>query len=211
MAGRKTLPPLVLPYDGVFLAGVDEVGRGPLAGDVLACAVILDPLKPIAGLKDSKALTAARREALAAEVREHAMAWHIGRASVAEIDRLNILHASLLAMQRAVDGLAVPPEFVAVDGNRCPRWHYPSQAVVKGDARVQAISAAAIVAKVTRDQELVALDAAHPGYGFADHKGYPTPAHLEALARLGPCPAHRRSFAPVRNALQAPPGQASLL
>lgn len=198
------MPPVELGYCGHLLAGVDEVGRGPLAGDVVASAVILDPGRPIAGLADSKALSESRRQALAEEIRCHALAWAIGRASVAEIDRLNILQASMLAMWRAVDGLQLRPEFVVVDGNRLPRWPYPAQAVVKGDARVAVIGAASILAKVTRDLELVELDRQHPGYGFAEHKGYPTPAHLSALERLGPSPAHRRSFAPVRRLLVEP-------
>ena len=179
-------------------AGVDEAGRGPLAGDVVAAAVILDPAQPIAGLRDSKRLSAKRREALAADIRERALAWCVARASVAEIDSLNILQASLLAMHRAVQGLAQAPSQVLVDGNRLPRWDYVSTAIVKGDDRVPAIAAASILAKVQRDADLLALEAAWPGYGFAAHKGYPTAAHLEALRRLGVTPVHRRSFAPVR-------------
>lgn len=201
---KYVLPPVELNYSGRLLAGVDEVGRGPLAGDVVACAVMLDPDRPIPGLRDSKALTEARREALAEEIKAGALAWSLGRCSVEEIDRLNILQASMLAMWRAVDGLLLRPEFVAVDGNRLPKWPYHGQAVVKGDARVDVISAASIIAKVTRDQELVALDQAYPGYGFDVHKGYPTPQHLAALERLGPCAVHRRSFAPVRRLLQEP-------
>ncbi|WP_170150121.1 ribonuclease HII [Parahaliea mediterranea] len=191
-------------YDGPGLAGVDEVGRGPLAGDVVAAAVILDPERPIAGLRDSKKLSEARREALAELIREHSLAWCVARASVAEIDELNILHASLLAMQRAVAGLAVQPGYVLVDGNRLPRWDYPSEPVVKGDDRVAAIAAASILAKVQRDSELVALEAQYPGYGFASHKGYPTAKHLAALRELGVTPVHRRSFAPVRALLAGP-------
>ena len=187
-------------YPGL-LAGVDEVGRGPLAGDVVAAAVILDPERPVEGLRDSKKLSEARREALAAAVREQALCWCVARASVAEIDQLNILQASLLAMHRAVDGLSTRPDHVLVDGNRLPRWDYQAQAVVKGDDRVAAIAAASILAKVQRDSELVAMEAQYPGYGFARHKGYPTPAHLEALRRLGVTPQHRRSFAPVKNLL----------
>ncbi|GAB3309963.1 ribonuclease HII [Haliea atlantica] len=179
-------------------AGVDEAGRGPLAGDVVAAAVILDPAQPIAGLRDSKRLSAKRREVLAADIRERALAWCVARASVAEIDTLNILQASLLAMHRAVQGLAVTPSQVLVDGNRLPRWDYVSEAIVKGDDRVPAIAAASILAKVQRDADLLALEADWPGYGFAAHKGYPTAAHLEALRRLGVTPVHRRSFAPVR-------------
>lgn len=184
-----------------YLAGVDEVGRGPLAGDVVAAAVILDPRRPIAGLADSKALSARRREQLALLIREHALAFALGRASVAEIDTLNILQASLQAMHRAVAALPIQPDFVLVDGNRLPCWPYRSEAVVKGDSRCAAIAAASILAKVQRDAELTDLEQRFPGYGFAQHKGYPTAAHLDALARLGPTVAHRRSFAPVRLAL----------
>ncbi len=183
------------------LAGVDEVGRGPLAGDVVAAAVILDPAHPVAGLRDSKKLTAKRRDSLAAQIRERALAWSIARASVAEIDELNILQASLLAMHRAVQALDPQPVYVMVDGNRLPRWSYPSEPVVKGDDRVPAIAAASILAKVQRDSELVALEQQYPGYGFASHKGYPTAAHLAALRALGVTPAHRRSFRPVRDLL----------
>lgn len=185
-------------YPEQGLAGVDEVGRGPLAGDVVAAAVILDPAQPIEGLNDSKKLTESRREALAAEIQAHASAWCVARASVEEIDSLNILQASLLAMHRATDGLTEPPSFVLVDGNRLPRWPYASEPVVGGDALVPAIAAASILAKVQRDREMKALDKLYPGYGFAQHKGYPTKAHLAALARLGVSPIHRRSFAPVR-------------
>ena len=184
----------------VLVAGVDEVGRGPLAGPVVTAAVILDPARPIAGLRDSKTLAPARREALALLVRERALAWALGRAEVEEIDRWNILQATLLAMERAVRALAVAPEKVLVDGNRCPRVPYPVEAIVGGDGLVEAISAASIVAKVARDSEMVELDARYPGYGLAGHKGYPTREHLEALARLGPAPVHRRSFAPVARA-----------
>ena len=183
------------------LAGVDEVGRGPLAGDVVAAAVILDPSRPIEGLRDSKKLSEARREALAQEIRERALAWSVARATVAEIDELNILQASLLAMKRAVESLAVQPGYVLVDGNRLPQWSYASQPVVKGDDRVPAIAAASILAKVQRDGELIALEERYPGYGFAAHKGYPTRVHLEALKSLGVTPAHRRSFGPVKNLL----------
>jgi len=185
----------------LLVAGVDEAGRGPLAGDVIAGAVILDPARPVAGLRDSKKLSHARRAQLAAAVREAALAWAIGRASVAEIDRLNILQASLLAMHRAVQALATAPQFVLVDGNRCPPWQLPSLAVVGGDDLVAAISAASVLAKVERDAEMVALDVRYPGYGFAAHKGYPTAEHLAALRRLGASPVHRRSFAPVRAAV----------
>lgn len=183
------------------LAGVDEVGRGPLAGDVVAAAVILDPAHPISGLRDSKKLSAKRREALAGLIKERALCWSVGRASVAEIDQLNILQASLLAMHRAVQALARQPAYVLVDGNRLPNWSYAARAVVKGDDRVSAIAAASILAKVQRDGELVALEAQYPGYGFAKHKGYPTAVHLQALRELGVTAVHRRSFAPVKNLL----------
>lgn len=181
-----------------LVAGVDEVGRGPLCGAVVTAAVILDPLRPILGLNDSKKLSAARREQLFDEICEKALAWCIARAEVEEIDQLNILHATMLAMQRAVEGLSVVPRLALIDGNRCPILQVPSTAVVKGDSQVPAIAAASILAKVSRDREMQLLDALYPGYGIAGHKGYPTPVHLEALRRLGPTPIHRRSFAPVR-------------
>lgn len=186
-----------------LVAGVDEVGRGPLCGPVVTAAVILDPARPIRGLNDSKKLTEARREALFDEIQEKALAWCIARAEVDEIDRLNILHATMLAMQRAVDGLSVTPKLALIDGNRCPKLSVPSAPVIGGDAEVPAIAAASILAKVSRDREMQALDLIYPGYGLAGHKGYPTPAHLEALQRLGATPIHRRSFAPVRMALEA--------
>lgn len=189
-------------YRGLLGAGVDEVGRGPLAGDVVTAAVILDPARPIAGLNDSKKLTEKQREQLFDEIREKAKSYCIARATVAEIDRLNILQASLLAMHRAVQGLHIQPEHVWVDGNKIPRWTYAAEAVVKGDSRVAAISAASILAKVTRDREMVAFDAIYPGYGFAGHKGYPTKVHMDAVERLGVTPIHRTSFAPVRAKLQ---------
>jgi ribonuclease HII len=182
----------------VLLAGVDEVGRGPLVGAVVTAAVILDPRRPILGLNDSKKLSASQREHLADQIRERALAWALGRAEPAEIDQINILQATMLAMQRAVAALPITPTSVLIDGNRCPALPMPAQAVVKGDGTVPAISAASILAKVARDAEMQALELQHPGYGFAKHKGYPTPAHLEALQRLGPLPEHRRSFAPVR-------------
>ena len=184
------------------IAGVDEVGRGPLAGDVVAAAVILDPAKPISGLNDSKKLSEKQRLDCFAQIQDKALGISIARASVAEIDKSNILRASLLAMERAVRCLSIQPDFVYVDGNQLPEWSYSSQAVVKGDARVNEISAASIVAKVTRDEEMVALEQDFPGYGFAKHKGYPTSAHLEALENLGPCVLHRRTFAPVANLLK---------
>jgi ribonuclease HII len=186
-----------------LVAGVDEVGRGPLAGDVVAAAVILDPDRPIAGLDDSKKLSELNRQRCCEQIIGKARAWAIGRASVAEIDRLNILQASLLAMRRAVTALSLQPEFVYVDGNQTPSWQFRSLAVVRGDARLQCVAAASILAKVTRDREMVARDAQFPGYGFARHKGYPTPSHLKALARLGPCELHRRSFRPVAALLQS--------
>lgn len=194
-----------IDYKAPGLAGVDEVGRGPLAGDVVAAAVILDPARDLPGLRDSKKLSPDRREALAEQIREHALAWAVARASVAEIDTLNILQASLLAMHRAVQALDPQPQWVLVDGNRLPRWDYRSEPVIGGDDRVPAIAAASILAKVQRDRELVALDAVYPGYGFASHKGYPTAAHLQALRALGVTPAHRRSFAPVKALLPGTP------
>ena len=191
-------------YCGPGIAGVDEVGRGPLAGDVVAAAVILDPARPIAGLRDSKKLSARRREELAGLIMERALAWSVARATVAEIDQLNILQASLLAMHRAVRALEPQPVYVLVDGNRLPRWEYAAEPVVKGDDRVPAIAAASILAKVQRDGELVELERQYPGYGFAAHKGYPTAAHLEALQTLGVTPVHRRSFGPVRALLSQP-------
>lgn len=187
-----------IDYHGPGLAGVDEVGRGPLAGDVVAAAVILDPARPIAGLRDSKKLSSPRREALALRIKEQALAWAVARATVAEIDQLNILQAALLAMHRAVQALHPQPTYVLVDGNRLPRWDYASEPVVKGDDRVPAIAAASILAKVQRDGELLELERLYPGYGFAAHKGYPTAAHLEALRTLGVTPLHRRTFGPVR-------------
>jgi ribonuclease HII len=185
-------------YNDALLAGVDEVGRGPLAGDVVAAAVILDPHNPVDGLADSKKLTEKQRERLFTEIQTKALSWSIARASVEEIDTLNILQASLLAMHRAVSALHLQPEHVLVDGNRLPRWSYSAEAVVGGDDRVPAIAAASIIAKVTRDREMVALDTVYPGYGLAGHKGYPTASHIAALQRLGVTPIHRRSFGPVQ-------------
>ncbi|SLM64127.1 MULTISPECIES: ribonuclease HII [Dickeya] len=184
-----------------YIAGVDEVGRGPLVGAVVTAAVILDPSRPIVGLADSKKLSEKRRSALYDEIREKALAWSLGRAEPHEIDALNILHATMLAMQRAVAGLPVVPDWVLIDGNRCPALPMPAQAVVKGDNRVAEISAASILAKVTRDREMHELDKQFPDYGFAQHKGYPTAYHLEKLATLGATLHHRRSFAPVKRAL----------
>jgi ribonuclease HII len=186
---------------GRLLAGVDEAGRGPLAGPVVAAAVILDDLLPIKGLKDSKLLTPRRRELLFDEIRAKALCFSIAQASVEEIDALNILQATMLAMQRAVDGLRLRPHKVLVDGNRLPVLKVVAEAVVKGDSKVRAISAASILAKVFRDRLCVELHALHPQYGFDGHKGYPTAAHLAALREHGACPQHRRSFAPVREVL----------
>lgn len=188
--------------DVPLIAGVDEAGRGPLAGPVVAAAVILDPARPIAGLADSKTLSATQRERLATEIRAKALAWALGRAEAVEIDQINILQATLLAMQRAVAGLSIAPTQVLVDGNRCPALACPCQAIVRGDATEPAISAASILAKTARDAELCQLHNRYPHYGFARHKGYPTAAHREALRRYGPCPEHRRSFAPVKAVLQ---------
>jgi ribonuclease HII len=196
MSSRSGVPKLV--------AGVDEVGRGPLAGPVVAAAVILDETRPIEGLADSKTLSARRREELSVLIRERALCWALGRAEVEEIDRLNILQASLLAMQRAVMALSIKPELVLVDGNQAPRLAYPVITVIRGDATEPSISAASILAKVERDAEMCRLDGLFPGYDFSRHKGYPTPRHLEALAESGASPIHRRSFAPVRRFLYIP-------
>jgi ribonuclease HII len=181
-----------------LIAGVDEVGRGPLVGDVVTAAVILDPLNAIEGLTDSKKLSEKKREQLFFIIKERALSWSIGRASPLEIDELNILHATMLAMQRAVGALHIQPDFVRVDGNRCPNWHYESEAIVKGDLLHAEISAASILAKVTRDLEMVALDQSYPQYGFARHKGYPTKQHILALEQHGPIKQHRFSFKPVQ-------------
>ncbi|MDO6565441.1 ribonuclease HII [Alteromonas sp. 1_MG-2023] len=185
-----------------LIAGVDEVGRGPLVGDVVTAAVILDPANPIVGLTDSKKLSEKKRIALAAEIKAKALYWHIGRATPEEIDTLNILHATMLAMKRAVEGLAVTPDFVRVDGNRLPDWPHAAEAVVKGDSLHAEISAASIIAKVERDNDMLALDELHPEYGFAGHKGYPTKAHFEALATHGVIDGYRKSFKPVKALLQ---------
>jgi ribonuclease HII len=186
----------------VWICGVDEAGRGPLVGAVVAGAVVLDPLNPISGLKDSKRLTPARREALYAEIVLKAKAWGVGEASPLEIDQINILQATMLAMQRAVDDLCTRlgrwPDKALIDGNRCPSLPIPAEAIIKGDSKEQAISAASIVAKVTRDRQMVDLHARYPEYGFLQHMGYPTPVHLAALRQWGACPEHRRSFSPVR-------------
>ena len=190
--------PVVLHIGPLGLCGVDEAGRGPLAGPVTAAAVMLDPGRPIDGLRDSKKLSAAARERLANEIQGRALAWCVAEASVAEIDRLNILQATLLAMQRAVAGLGRAPDEVWVDGNRCPDWGWRSRAVVRGDDRVAAIAAASILAKTTRDRYMCRLHEEYPAYGFARHMGYGTAAHLAALKAHGACPQHRRSFAPVK-------------
>ena len=181
----------------MLVAGIDEAGRGPLAGSVVAAAVILDAARPIAGLRDSKLLSALQRDRLAVEIRANALAWAVGEADVAEIDALNILQATMLAMRRAFAGLTIAPGEAWIDGNRCPGLACVARAIVKGDRDVAVISAASIIAKTARDAMLIELDRQYPAYGFAHNKGYGTPEHLAALARHGPCPAHRRSFAPV--------------
>jgi ribonuclease HII len=201
---RSSVRPEQLPLQWAtpgLVAGVDEVGRGPLAGPVVAAAVILDELQPIKGLRDSKALAPAKRQRLDAEIRARALCVSIGYASVEEIDRLNILQATMLAMQRAVEGLRLVPQRVLVDGNRLPRLRVPAEAIVRGDATVAAIAAASIVAKVFRDEWLTRLHDEHPQYGFADHKGYATAVHLSALRHHGACSEHRRSFSPVSEVL----------
>lgn len=198
--------PVVLHVGPLGLCGVDEAGRGPLAGPVMAAAVMLDPERPIPGLRDSKKLSATKREQLAQAIRLNAAAWCVAEASVAEIDQLNILQATMLAMQRAVSGLGRAPDDVWVDGNRCPNWAWRSQAVVKGDDKVAAIAAASILAKTARDQFMQQLHAEFPAYGFFQHMGYGTAVHLAALKTHGACPHHRRSFGPVKLALD----QASL-
>lgn len=204
-AVKKTFEPFEYPV-AYCIAGVDEVGRGPLVGDVVTAAVILDPDNPIEGLMDSKKLSDKKRQLLSVEIKHRAIAWSIGRASPEEIDTLNILHATMLAMQRAVQGLAVLPDYVLVDGNRCPTFAHDGgviacQSVVKGDARVAEISAASILAKVARDDEMIALDKLYPYYGFAQHKGYPTKLHLEKIVEHGVLDCYRRSFKPVANVL----------
>lgn len=187
----------------MLVCGVDEVGRGPLAGPVVTAAVILDPAIPIEGIDDSKKLSARRREYLADEIREKSLCWSIGRAEVDEIDTLNILHATMLAMRRAVQSLPIIPHRALIDGNRVPPGlTCQAEAVVKGDSLHAVIAAASILAKVNRDDEMIEMDARYPGYGFASHKGYPTGAHIEALKKQGVCPIHRRSFAPVQRILE---------
>ena len=193
------MPELIIP-DGL-VCGIDEAGRGPLAGPVVAAADILDPAKPIAGLNDSKKLSEKKRVLLADLIRQNALAWCVAEASVEEIDRLNILQATLLAMQRAVAGLAVRPESALVDGNRCPRLEIPAEAVVKGDGKIASIAAASILAKTVRDAGMLTLHAQYPQYGFDRHMGYPTAAHFAALQAHGASPVHRRSFGPVAQQL----------
>ena len=198
---NKELPPFEYPQGYQLVAGVDEVGRGPLVGDVVTAAVILDPNNPIEGLNDSKKLSEKKRLALLPEIKQKALAWSVGRCSPEEIDQLNILQATMVAMQRAVEGLKVTPDLVLIDGNRCPQLPVQSLAVVKGDLRVAEISAASIIAKVVRDQEMEELDKQHPEFGFAKHKGYPTKAHFEAIEQHGVIDQHRKSFKPVKRAL----------
>lgn len=193
------MPALIVP-DGL-VCGVDEAGRGPLAGPVVAAAVILDPARPITGLNDSKKLSEKKRDALAVEIREKALAWCVAEASVEEIDRLNILHATMLAMQRAVAGLAIRPELAMIDGNRCPPLEVPAEAVVQGDGKIASIAAASILAKTVRDAGMLVLHERYPYYGFDRHMGYPTAAHCAALVEHGASPVHRRSFGPVARQL----------
>ncbi|MFT6348688.1 MAG: ribonuclease HII [Psychromonas sp.] len=201
MSNLKIDFPAVVYPDFSLIAGVDEVGRGPLVGDVVTACVILDANNPILGLADSKKLSEKKLALLFDEIQEKALYVAVGRASPAEIDELNILHATMLAMQRAVDNLSIQPEFVFIDGNRCPQLSMPCESVVKGDARVAEISAASIIAKVTRDREMRELDKQYPQYGFAKHKGYPTKAHFEAIEKYGVTAEYRKSFKPVKKAL----------
>ncbi|MBD1564933.1 ribonuclease HII [Vibrio sp. SA48] len=198
---EKEFPPFEYPQGYHLIAGVDEVGRGPLVGDVVTAAVILDPSNPIAGLNDSKKLSEKKRLALFPEIQQKALAWSIGRCSPAEIDELNILQATMVAMQRAIAGLHVQPDLALIDGNRVPKLPMDGVAVVKGDMRVAEISAASIIAKVVRDQEMEALDEQHPQFGFAQHKGYPTKAHFAAIEQYGVIAEHRKSFKPVKRVL----------
>ncbi|MDE1221082.1 ribonuclease HII [Vibrio aestuarianus] len=198
---EKEFPPFEYPQGYHLIAGVDEVGRGPLVGDVVTAAVILDPSNPIAGLNDSKKLSEKKRLALFPEIQQKALAWSIGRCSPAEIDELNILQATMVAMQRAIAGLHIQPDLALIDGNRVPKLPMDGVAVVKGDMRVAEISAASIIAKVVRDQEMEALDKQHPQFGFAQHKGYPTKAHFAAIEQYGVIAEHRKSFKPVKRVL----------
>ncbi|KJG35210.1 ribonuclease HII [Photobacterium angustum] len=200
MAEKKELEPFVYPQ-ATCIAGVDEVGRGPLVGAVVTAAVILDPNNPIEGLTDSKKLTEKKRNLLFDEIKEKALSWSLGRCEADEIDKLNILQATMVAMQRAVAGLSVQPDYVLIDGNKVPELPMAAQALVKGDLRVAEISAASIIAKVIRDREMEILDAEFPQYGFAKHKGYPTKAHFEALEQYGAIEQHRKSFKPVKRVL----------
>ncbi|PSW01704.1 ribonuclease HII [Photobacterium lipolyticum] len=197
----KDFEPFEYPQQANMIAGVDEVGRGPLVGAVVTAAVILDPNNPIEGLTDSKKLSEKKRNLLFDEIKEKALAWSLGRCEPEEIDQLNILQATMVAMQRAVADLSVQPDYVLVDGNKIPQLPMAAQAVVKGDLRVAEISAASIIAKVTRDREMEALDVLHPEYGFAKHKGYPTKAHFEALEQYGVIEQYRKSFKPVKRIL----------
>ncbi|MDN3701207.1 ribonuclease HII [Vibrio artabrorum] len=198
---EKELPPFEYPQGYQLFAGVDEVGRGPLVGDVVTAAVILDPKKPIEGLNDSKKLSEKKRLALLPEIKEKALAWSVGRCSPQEIDELNILQATMVAMQRAIAGLSVQPDMALIDGNRVPELPMDGLAIVKGDLRVAEISAASIIAKVVRDQEMEELDKLHPEFGFAQHKGYPTKAHFEAIEKHGVTEHYRKSFKPVKRIL----------
>ena len=195
-----------MPAEYEWVCGVDEAGRGPLAGSVVAAAVILDPSKPIDGLKDSKKLSAKVRDELFDIIIRDSKAWCIAEASAAEIDSINILQATMLAMKRAIEGLEKTlgrlPDKALIDGNRCPKVNIEMEAIVKGDSKVQAISAASILAKVTRDRDMQVLHEAYPMYGFNQHMGYPTPMHVEALKEFGPCPAHRKTFGPVREVME---------
>jgi ribonuclease HII len=197
---------LFMPNDHEWVCGVDEAGRGPLAGSVVAAAVILDPNKPIDGLRDSKKLSAKVRDELFDIIIRDSKAWCIAEASAAEIDSINILQATMLAMKRAIEGLEKTlgrlPDKALIDGNRCPKVNIDMEAIVKGDSKVQAISAASILAKVTRDRDMQVLHEAYPMYGFNQHMGYPTPVHFAALKEFGPCPAHRKTFAPVREVME---------
>ena len=199
--GPDLINDLLMMDSGDLIAGVDEAGRGPLAGPVVAAAVILDPDNPIEGLRDSKKLTEKRREELAPLIKERALAWCVADASVEEIEELNILQATMLAMTRAVNGLKVHPQLVLVDGNRLPHLDYPCNAIVKGDDKVPAISAASILAKTTRDHYMVEMEARYPGYGFAQHKGYGVAAHIAAIEKLGITPIHRKTFEPIASML----------
>lgn len=198
---KKEFPPFEYPQGYALVAGVDEVGRGPLVGDVVTAAVILDPNNPIEGLNDSKKLSEKKRLALLPEIKEKALSWSVGRCSPAEIDELNILQATMVAMQRAIEGLTIQPDLALIDGNRVPKLPMDGVAVVKGDLRVAEISAASIIAKVVRDQEMEELDKLHPEYGFAKHKGYPTKAHFEAIEKHGVLEQYRKSFKPVKKVL----------